>query len=94
MAMEEAHSRAETRIPAVERDQGEPFAYLPYAPRRGDAGPERQARERGVDLSESTKRAEIVFDGSHHRLRAAAEAYRYDRQTSLQRSRSAQREED
>ena len=48
----------------VERNQGEPFAYLlydAYALRPSDAGPKWQASERSVDLAERTKRAEIVF---------------------------------
>jgi hypothetical protein len=32
-----------------------------YAFRPGDAGPKWQASERGVDLAERAKRAEIVF---------------------------------
>jgi hypothetical protein len=35
--------------------------YDAYAFRPSDAGPEGQASERGVDLAERAKRAEIVF---------------------------------
>ncbi len=48
----------------TERNQTEPFAYLlydAYALRPSDAGPKWQASERGVDLAERAKRAEIVF---------------------------------
>ena len=47
----------------TERNQGEPFAYLPYDAYalRPNAGPEWQASECGVDLAERAKRAEIVF---------------------------------
>lgn len=48
----------------TERNQSEPFAYLfydAYALRPSDAGPKWQAGERGVDLAERAKRAEIVL---------------------------------
>ncbi len=61
---EEACSRAETYSCSLSVNQGEPFAYLlydAYALRPSDAGPKWQASERGVDLAERAKLAEIDF---------------------------------
>jgi hypothetical protein len=48
----------------IERNQGEPFAYLlydAYALRPSDAGPKWQASERSVDLAKRAERTEVIF---------------------------------
>jgi hypothetical protein len=48
----------------IERNQGEPFPYLPYdayALGACDAGPKRQASQGGVNFAERVERAEITF---------------------------------